>query len=425
MRITDVTLTPILIEDCPLLNVGGVHQPYAPRLVVEVHAEDGTTGVGETYGDTTYLEIAEQVAAEIVGRQLWETNLLTHSAATVGGRQHADTMAELNSGGFRGRVTAGKQRASVTSAFEVACLDALGKSLGLPVHALLGGKVRDRVDYSAYLFYKWSAHPDPDAPEDGWGEVVDPDGVVRLAHTFLDRYGFKSIKLKGGAFPPQEEVAAIAALHEEFPDHPLRLDPNGAWSVDTAVKVAEDTREMLEYLEDPTLDTSGMSEVRRRTGVTLATNMCVTTFDEIPEAFAGDAVQVVLSDHHYWGGLDATAKLAAVCRPWSVAVSMHSNTHLGVSLAAMTHVAATIPELHYACDTHRPWQYEDIITEPHRFTDGALEVDDRPGLGIELDRDAMARLHERWTGSDVRERDDVAAMKRARPGWEPSGFPKW
>jgi glucarate dehydratase len=425
MKITDVRLTPILIADAPLLNVGGVHQPYSPRLVVEVETEDGTCGVGETYGDSVYLGIAEKVAREVVGRELTATNLLGTTSASARTEQHADALAELNSMGLRGSASQDKLRRSVTSAFEVACLDALGSSTGLPVHALLGGKVRDRVDYSAYLFYKWAEHPDPEAPQDDWGEVLDPAGVVELARRFIEQYGFRSIKLKGGVFPPQEEVAAIAALRDAFPDVPLRLDPNGGWSVDTAVRVAEQTADVLEYLEDPTLGTPGMSEVHRRTGVTLATNMCVTAFAEIPEAFASDAVQVVLSDHHYWGGLAATRELAAVCRTWDVAVSMHSNTHLGISLAAMTHVAATIPDLQYACDTHRPWQPEDVITEPHRFVDGAVLVDDRPGLGVELDRDALARLHERWRTSDVRDRDDVAAMRRAEPGWEPRGFPKW
>lgn len=425
MKITEVRLTPILIADAPLLNVGGVHQPYSPRLVVEVVTEDGTCGLGETYGDTVYLGIAEEIADEVVGRELAATNLLLTTAASARTGQHADALAELNSMGLRGSASQDKLRRSVSSAFEVACLDALGRSTGLPVHALLGGKVRDRVDYSAYLFYKWAEHPGAGDPTDDWGEVLDPAGVVELARRFTERYGFRSIKLKGGVLPPEEEVAAIAALREAFPGVPLRLDPNGAWSVDTAVRVAEQTADLLQYLEDPTLGTPGMAEVRRRTGVTLATNMCVTAFAEIPEAFATDAVQVVLSDHHYWGGLAATRELAAMCRTWDVAVSMHSNTHLGISLAAMTHVASTVPELRFACDTHRPWQAEDVITEPHRFVDGAVPVDDRPGLGVELDRDALARLHERWRTSEVRDRDDVAAMRRAEPGWEPRGFPKW
>ena len=302
-------------------------------------------------------------------------------------------------------------------------LDALGHVTGLPVHALLGGKVRDRVEYSGYLFYRWAEHPaqsgetPEDLPTDDWGAALDPAGVVAQAQRFADEYGSRSFKLKGGVFAPDEEIAAIKALAEAFPGYPLRLDPNGGWSVETSLRVARELGDVIEYLEDPTPTVAGMSQVHRETGVPLATNMCVTSFGEIPAAFAADAVQVVLSDHHYWGGLQATRELAAICRTFGVALSMHSNTHLGISLAAMTHVAAVVPELVYACDTHRPWQTEDVITEPQVFVDGALEVTDTPGLGVELDRDAMAALHQRWLESDVRDRDDVAAMRVADPEW--------
>ncbi|MDT7674892.1 MAG: glucarate dehydratase, partial [Pseudonocardiales bacterium] len=221
------------------------------------------------------------------------------------------------------------------------------------------------------------------------------------------------------------EVAAIRALAEAFPEHPLRLDPNGAWSVPTSLEVAGALEGVLEYLEDPTSGTANMAEVARKTSLPLATNMCVTAFDEIPTAFASDAVQVVLSDHHYWGGLRATQDLAAVCRTYGVELSMHSNTHLGISLAAMTQVAATIPDLRYACDSHRPWQTEDVITEPHRFVGGAVAVSDGPGLGIELDRDSLAALHQRWLDSDVRGRDDAAAMRRVHPDWVTPQLPRW
>ncbi|CAM5677686.1 glucarate dehydratase OS=Streptomyces fumanus OX=67302 GN=gudD PE=3 SV=1 [Streptomyces fumanus] len=171
-------------------------------------------------------------------------------------------------GGLRGVQTADKLRLSVVSGFEVACLDALGQSLGLPVHALLGGKVRDTVEYSAYLFYKWARHPEgvPGEPDD-WGAALDPAGVVEQARRFTERYGFTSYKLKGGVFPPQEEIAAVRALAEAFPGRPLRLDPNGAWSVETSLKVAAELGDVREYLEDPALGTPAMAEVaalRRR-----------------------------------------------------------------------------------------------------------------------------------------------------------------
>ncbi|MFJ8775676.1 glucarate dehydratase family protein [Streptomyces microflavus] len=428
--IEDVRLTPILVADPPLLNTQGVHQPYTPRLIVEVVTRGGVTGVGETYGDGKYLDPAGALARALPGRAVTDLNGLFALADEVcGDSRPAGAPAadhRVDAGGLRGVQSADKIRLSVVSAFEVACLDALGKALGLPVHALLGGKVRSTVEYSAYLFYRWAAHP-AGGERDDWGAALDPAGIVAQARRFADTYGFASFKLKGGVFAPDEEIAAIRALAEAFPGRPLRLDPNGAWSVPTALYVADQLKGVLEYLEDPTGSTESMAAVAASTDVPLATNMCVTTLAEVPEAFATDAVQIVLSDHHYWGGLHRTRELAALCRTFGVGLSMHSNTHLGISLAAMTHVAATVPGLAYACDSHYPWQTEDVITERHTFTDGRLTVSDAPGLGVELDRDRLAALHRRWLQDDGthRERDDAAAMRRADPGWTAPEIPRW
>ncbi|MGW1163889.1 glucarate dehydratase family protein [Streptomyces sp. NPDC002550] len=425
LTIAEVRLTPILVADPPLLNTQGVHQPYTPRLIVELVTADGITGLGETYGDTKYLELARPLADRLTGRSVMDVNGLF---AIDLGVDESRVQGEVDAGGLRGVQSADKLRLSVLSAFEVACLDAQGKALGLPVHALLGGRLRDTVEYSAYLFYKWADHPEGVARErDDWGAALDPAGVVEQARKFKERHGFTSFKLKGGVFPPDEEIAAVRALAEAFPGHPLRLDPNGAWSVETSLKVAKELGDVLEYLEDPTLGTPAMAEVSAGTDVPLATNMCVTTFGEIKEAFTRDAVQVVLSDHHYWGGLRNTQRLAAVCAAFGVGVSMHSNTHLGISLAAMTQVAATVPGLHHACDSHYPWQAEDVLTERLTFRGGKAEVSDAPGLGVELDRDELARLHRRWADDDgsLRDRDDAAAMRVAEPGWRQPVMPRW
>ncbi|WP_327174900.1 glucarate dehydratase family protein [Streptomyces sp. NBC_01335] len=428
LLIEDVRLTPILIADPPLLNTQGVHQPYTPRLIVEVVTRGGVTGIGETYGDSVYLDLARPLAQALPGRSVSDLNGLFALAEEVCGDSRADGGEEegVDAGGLRGVRTADKLRLSVVSGFEVACLDALGKALGLPVHALLGGKVRDAVDYSAYLFYRWAAHPDGGEADD-WGAAVDPAGVVAQAERFAREYGFGSFKLKGGVFPPEEEIAAVRALAEAFPGRPLRLDPNGAWSVETSLRVAGELGGVLEYLEDPASGTPAMAEVSAGTDVPLATNMCVTTLAELPEAFAKEAVQVVLSDHHYWGGLHRTRELAGICRTFGVGLSMHSNTHLGISLAAMTHVAATVPNLDYACDSHYPWQTEDVITTRHVFKDGRLTVSDAPGLGVELDRDRLAALHRRWLDDDgtMRDRDDAAAMRKADPAWVTPAIPRW
>ncbi|MDX3075074.1 glucarate dehydratase family protein [Streptomyces sp. NPDC088354] len=426
LTITDVRLTPVLISDPPLLNTQGVHQPFTPRLIIEVTTETGITGVGETYGDARYLEPARQLADALPGCEVSDLNNLVPLANLVCAPPQ-ETSDAVDAGGLRGVQTADKVLLSVVSGFEVACLDALGKALGLPVHALLGGKVRDTVDYSAYLFYRWAEHPDGQGLKDDWGAALDPEGVVAQARRFVREYGFASFKLKGGVFPPEEEIAAVRALAAAFPGMPLRLDPNGAWSVETSLRVADELGDVLEYLEDPTSSTARMAEVAARTDLPLATNMCVTTFEEIPEAFAQEAVQVVLSDHHYWGGLRNTRELAALCRTFGVGVSMHSNTHLGISLAAMTHVAATVPNLHHACDSHYPWQTEDVITRRHEFRGGRLAVSDAPGLGVELDRTALETLHRRWLDDDggLRDRDDAKAMRRAEPGWVTPAVPRW
>ncbi|MEE4545655.1 glucarate dehydratase family protein [Streptomyces sp. V4-01] len=426
LTVTEVRLTPILIADPPLLNTQGVHQPYTPRLIIEVVTADGTTGVGETYGDTRYLDLAAPLAKALPGRPVSDLNGLFTLAEQVCG-DPAEVSDSVDVGGLRGVQTADKLRLSVISGFEVACLDALGKALGLPVHALLGGKVRDHIDYSAYLFYRLAAHPQGQGEPDDWGAALDPEGVVAQARRFAETYGFGSFKLKGGVFPPEEEIAAVRALAEAFPGRPLRLDPNGAWSVPTSLHVARELADVLEYLEDPASSTDRMAEVAAGTEVPLATNMCVTTFPEIQEAFTRGAVQVVLSDHHYWGGLRNTQQLAAVCRTFGVGLSMHSNTHLGISLAAMTHVAATVPNLDYACDSHYPWQTEDVITERHVFEGGRLAVSDRPGLGVELDREVLAALHRRWLEDDgtMRDRDDAAAMRKADPRWQTPSVPRW
>jgi glucarate dehydratase len=426
LTIAEVRLTPVLIADPPLLNTQGVHQPHTPRLVIEVVTADGTTGVGETYGDTCYLDLARPLAGALAGRPVTDLNGLFTLAESVCA-EPGGVSDSVDTGGLRGVRTAEKLRLSVVSGFEVACLDALGKALGLPVHALLGGKVRDRVEYGAYLFYRWAEHPVSGAPLDGWGAALDPEGIVAQARRFAADFGFTAFKLKGGVFPPDQEIAAVRALARAFPGHPLRLDPNGAWSVETSRYVAGQLAGVLEYLEDPTSGTAGMARVARCAGMPLATNMCVTTFAEIPEAFTKGAVQVVLCDHHYWGGLRRTRELAAVCGSFGVGLAMHSNTHLGISLAAMTQVAATLPNLDHACDSHYPWLTEEVITVRHTFQGGRLTVGDAPGLGVELDRTALKALHQRWLDDDgtLRDRDDTAAMRRADPTWVTPAVPRW
>ncbi|MGW0492223.1 enolase C-terminal domain-like protein, partial [Streptomyces olivaceus] len=257
--------------------------------------------------------------------------------------------------------------------------------------------------------------------------VGDQLRLVDQARRMIETYGFSSIKLKGGVFPPDEEIAAVRALREAFPDHPLRLDPNAVWSAETSLRVARELEGVLQYLEDPAAGIDGMAAVAAGTPTPLATNMCVVSFDDLAPAVARDAVGIVLSDHHFWGGLRRCGQLATICETFGLGLSMHSNSHLGISLAAMTHLAAATPRLTYACDTHWPWKRpdEDVVDPaPLRFSEGAVAVPTAPGLGVELDRDALARLHRQYLDCGLRDRDDTGYMRRFEPSFS-SETPRW
>ena len=407
IRITNVTITPVAFADPPLLNSVGVHEPFALRAIVEVATDAGLSGLGETYADELHLAALHAAAAAVKGADVWHTGEIYRRVQGIAAQE--TTIAS----GLIGHSAATMR---VFSPFEVACLDIQGKAAGRPVADLLGGAVREQVPFSAYLFYKWAGHPG--AEPDDWGEALDPDGIVAQAKRMVDGYGFTAIKLKGGVFPPAEEVAAVRALREAFPDHPLRLDPNAAWTPYTSLKVARELDGVLEYLEDPTAGIDGMAEVARKAPMPLATNMCVVAFDHVAPAVRQDAVQVILSDHHYWGGLRRSQLLAGICETFGMGLSMHSNSHLGISLAAMVHLAAAVPNLSYACDTHWPWKTEDVVAgTPFTFAGGALAVPRGPGLGVELDRDAMARLHEQFLACGLRNRDDTGYMQRIVPAY--------
>ncbi|HWO50707.1 MAG TPA: enolase C-terminal domain-like protein [Ornithinibacter sp.] len=413
-RIARVHVTPVAFSDPPLLNVVGVHQPWALRAIVEVHTDQGSLGLGETYADEAHLARLEAVAAALPGHDPYDLHGLRALVDETLGREVGGAGAS-----FGGMLDVRSAVDTVYSPFEVACLDVQGRETDRPVSDLLGGAVRDRVPFSGYLFYKWAGHPGAD--DDSWGEALTPDAVVAQARTMVDGWGFGSLKLKGGVLPPEEECAAIEALHDAFPGHPLRLDPNGAWTPETSVRVADRLAGVVEYLEDPTPGIPGMAEVAARTDVPLATNMCVIAFEHLPPAVAQDAVQIVLSDHHLWGGLRRSALLAGIADTFGLGLSMHSNSHLGISLAAMAHLAAATPNLTYACDTHYPWKTQDVVLPGVLdFVDGSVRVPTTAGLGVELDRDALAVLHEQYLTCGVRRREDTVYMRSIEPEFEPN-----
>jgi glucarate dehydratase len=418
MKIVRARVTPIAFKDPPLLNASGIHEPWALRSIVELEGEGGQVGLGESYGDRPVLALLQRLEGELVGRDAYDLNglraLVARAAAALA--PAASPGAELAPGS-----QAGKAAAAAYSAFEVASLDLLARSQGVPLVDLLGGALRREVPFSAYLFFKYAAHVDSPYPPDEWGEALDAEGIVAQARRMIGRYGFSSIKLKAGTLEPEHEVACLRALHEAFPASPLRIDPNGNWSLPTALRMAERLAGVLEYYEDPTPGLAGMAELHRLTGLPLATNMVVTDFDELRRSLELGSVQIVLADHHYWGGLRDTQLLARVCASFGLGVSMHSNSHLGISLLAMAHVAASVPNLGYACDTHYPWQVEeDEVLRGGKvpIANGCVTIGRAPGLGVELDPERLARLNERFLACGIRERDDVRQMRRYRPDWK-------
>ncbi|RKN41700.1 glucarate dehydratase family protein [Streptomyces hoynatensis] len=414
MRITEIRVTPVAFPDPPLLNAMGVHEPWALRSVVEVVTDEGLTGLGESYGDLSHLERLRGAAQRLIGLEPHAHHVLYAAvAASIGSDVFVDQHGLTGAGSNQKTVDA------VFSPFEVACLDIRGKAAGLRVADLLGGPVRDAVPYSAYLFYKWAGHPG--APEDRFGAALDPEGIVAQARWMTETYGFGSLKLKGGVLPPDQEIEAVHALRDAFPGLPLRIDPNAAWTTATSVRVGKALDGVLEYLEDPTPDIGPMAEVAAAVPMPLATNMCVVTHAHLPPALARRAIGVLLIDHHYWGGLLRSSQVAALCDTFGLPLSMHSNSHLGISLAAMTHLAAATPNLTHACDTHTPWQDGQDVIAPGalRFVDGAVPVPEGPGLGVELDPDALARMHEQYLACGLTRRDDTAYMRRHHPDFTP------
>jgi glucarate dehydratase len=439
VKIKELKLHPIAVADGPLRSSYGLHAPYALRTIVEVVTTDGITGISETYGGDGPVAALESVRSRVIGMDPFQL---------MGFRQYIDAQAasaakEAEGGRSQTWLVPGENpldtHARTFAAIEVACLDAIGKALGRPLCDLVGGKCRDRVPFSAYLFYKHAGGGGmgDDAREDEYGEILTPEAVVRSCKQMMAKYGFEEIKLKGGVLPPEDEIAAIRALRVEFgPKHPLRIDPNCAWSVDTSVHVGRSLKDELAdggYLEDPCATIEGMAEVRRRllaegNDTPLASNVATTCFAHVPVAKQTDGVQVILSDPHYWGGIRAQQKLSDLCEVLGLGMSMHSNNHLGVSLMTMAHAAAVCPALTYACDTHYPWQTEiDEVVVGGRiaFEKGCVVIPDKPGLGVELDYDQLARGEERYAKLPYRKRDDEAEMrKHVDPNWKRI-LPRW
>jgi glucarate dehydratase len=436
MRISDFKLHSIAIADPPLRSSYGLHAPWALRTIIELRTDDGIRGISETFGGEGPRAALETMRSRVMGMDpfqlagLYEDMSRNDAAAPhiPGDRSQTWLVPGENPLDQQNRTFA---------AIEIACLDIIGKAIGKPVCDVIGGRVRDRVAFSAYLFYKHGGGGGDGTYQDKYGEVLDPAAAVRECRQMGEEYGFKEIKLKGGVLDPELEVESIRRLRAAFgPDVPLRIDPNCAWSIGTSVTVGEALHDELSnggYLEDPCPELSGMSGVRKKLlekgmEVALGSNVAVTGFADVTRAHELDAVQIVLSDPHYWGGLRQVQYLSHLTQVLGMGLSMHSNSHLGVSLMAMTHVAAACPNLTYACDTHYPWQTErdEIVAGGRiRFESGSVLIPEKPGLGVELDDDQVARGRERYEKIPYRKRDDEAEMRQhVDPNWK-RVLPRW
>jgi glucarate dehydratase len=459
MKITDFRIHSIAVADPPLRSSYGLHAPFALRTILELESDDGIVGISEAHGGDANARQFEALRPRVVGMDPYRVCgallAMTDSAGARAERGEGAPRASAR-GGVQGSPPPNSDRsqthrvpgenpldasARIYSALEIACLDLIGRSVGKPVCDLLGGRVRDEVPFSAYLFYKHAGggglDGDGGTPPDEYGECLGPEAMVRQARQMIDTYGFQSIKLKGGVLEPDAEIETIRQLRSAFgPAVPLRIDPNCAWSVDTSVRVGRALEMELSgegYLEDPAPGLDGMAAVRRalrEAGVEtpLASNVAVTSFLDLPDAIRQDAVQIVLCDPHYWGGVRQIQHLSKVCHTFGLGLSMHSNSHLGVSLMAMAHAAAAAPHLTYACDTHYPWQSErDEVVAGGRvpFAGGSVRIPDRPGLGVDLDYDRLARGRERYARIPYRRRDDEEEMRRhVDPTWRRI-VPRW
>lgn len=434
MKIKDLRIHSIAIADPPLRSSYGLHQPYALRTIIELESEDGIIGINETYGGESPAAALMAIREKLIGQNVFRVTGLLNP-------EMSQRKAGLD--GSQTFLVPGENPLDETSrtyaAIEVACLDLIGRSIGVPVCDLIGGRVREKVPFSAYPFYKHAGGggEGADKREDEYGEALTPESLVAQVKKMISQYGFGSVKFKAGVLDPELEIETVKLMYQEFgPTVPLRIDPNSAWTIETSVKVGKALAKELSgggYLEDPTAGIPGMAAVRKQLvamgiNVPLASNVAVTSFADLPSSVAEDAVQIILCDHHYWGGMRQVQHLAKLAQTFNIGLSMHSNSHLGISLMAMAHVAAATPHLTYACDTHYPWQSEiDEVVVGGRIPirDGCVTILEKPGLGVDLDYDQLARGKERYSRVPYRKRDDELEMrKHVDPSWKRI-LPRW
>ncbi|WP_151639331.1 glucarate dehydratase [Noviherbaspirillum aerium] len=426
--VTELRVIPVAGRDSMLLNLSGAHGPYFTRNIIVLTDSAGNTGVGEVPGGERIRQTLEDAAAFVVGQPIGHYHNILNTVRKA--------FAERDAGGrglqtFDLRITI-----HAVTALEAALLDLLGKHLDVPVAALLGeGQQRDKVEMLGYLFYVGDRKAtdleydsDPDADND-WFRVrhekaMTPEAVVRLAEAAYERYGFNDFKLKGGVLRGEDEIEAVTALAERFPNARITLDPNGGWLLKDAIRLCRDQHDVLAYAEDPCGAENGfsgrevMAEFRRATGLPTATNMIATDWREMGHSIQLQSVDIPLADPHFWT-MQGSVRVAQMCNEWGLTWGSHSNNHFDISLAMFTHVAAAAPGKITAIDTHWIWQDGQRLTkEPLQIVGGMVDVPKKPGLGVELDMEEVERAHQLYKEKGLGARDDAIAMQYLIPGWK-------
>jgi glucarate dehydratase len=425
--VTRVRVIPVAGHDSMLLNLSGAHGPFFTRNLVILEDSAGHTGAGEVPGGERIRQTLEEARPLVLGRSIGAFHAVLQQVRTQ--------FADRDEGGRGLQTFDARTTIHAVTALESALLDLLGQHLGVAVADLLGeGRQRDRVEALGYLFYvgdrRRTSLPYSSAPDakDDWlrlrhEEAMTTDAIVRLAEAAHARYGFNDFKLKGGVQRGEEEMATVTALGARFPQARITLDPNGAWSLEEAVRLCRGQQRVLAYAEDPCGAERGysgrevMAEFRRATGLPTATNMVATDWRELGHALQLHAVDIPLADPHFWT-MQGSVRVAQLCQLHGLTWGSHSNNHLDISLAMFTHVAAAAPGSVTAIDTHWIWQDGQRLTkEPLVIRDGHLTVPDRPGLGIELDWDQVEQAHELYRREGLGARNDAMAMQPLVSGW--------
>jgi len=394
VKIADIRATTVTIPlEAPLRHSNGAHWGRFVRTIVEVESDDGRIGLGEMGGGGESAESAILgLKPYLVGHDLFELEALRFKIANP-------TASLYNN------------RTQLLAAIEFACLDLIGQKLDQPVYNLLGGKLRDEVPFASYLFFRYADS------KTGSGEVRTPEQLVTHARDLKENGGFTSHKLKGGVFAPDYELDAYRALAAAFPDDQLRYDPNGALSVEQAIRFGQAIEPLRnDYFEDPTWGLNGVRRVRSMVRIPIATNTVVVNFEQLAANVLDLAVDVILLDTTFWGGIRPCIKAAAVCDTFQLGVAVHSSGELGIQLATMLHLGAVLNNLTFAADAHYHHVTDDIIVGGKLpYANGAIRVPDGPGLGVQLDRDKLAEYSALYQelGGYTYDRDP------GRPGWFP------